>query len=244
MNNVMELIGNHRSIRKFTDKKITEESIKQIFEKAQFASTSSYVQAYSVIRVKNPESRKKIALWSGEQKYVETASDFFVFCADMKRLELATIGHNENYSDGYTESFIIATVDTALYGQNVMLCAESLGLGGVFIGGIRNNPEKICELLGLPQNVYPVFGMCLGFPDQNPGQKPRLPLEAILKNDTYSEDNIEKLCSYDEVVKEYYLERTRGKVNHTWTEQMAEKMKGELRPHMKGFLEKWNFIKR
>lgn len=244
MNSVIELIGNHRSIRKFKEKKISEELIKEIFTSAQFASTSSFVQAYSVVRVNNPESRKKIASWSGEQNYVETASDFFVFCADMKRLELATKGHKEEYSAGYTESFIIATVDTALYGQNVMLCAESLGLGGVFIGGIRNNPEGICGLLELPENVYPVFGMCLGYPDQNPGQKPRLPLNIILKDDVYREDSMEKLESYDKVVKEYYVERTKGKINHTWTEQMAEKMKGELRPHMKGFLENWNFIKR
>jgi len=71
---------------------------------------------------------------------------------------------------GFTEQFIIATV-------------ESLGLGGVFICGIRNDPEKVCTLLKIPDHVYPVFGLCLGYPDEKPEQKPRLPVNVVLKED-------------------------------------------------------------
>lgn len=238
MNETMDLIGNHESIRKYKDKRISDELMRTILSRAQYASTSSFLQAYSVIRVNNKENRKKLAYLSGEQNYIEDAAEFLVFCADLNRLRSASAMHDRELSGGFTESFIISTVDVSLFAQNVMLCAESVGLGGVYIGGIRNNPSEVCELLDIPLEVYPVFGMCLGYPDQNPGKKPRLPLDIILKNEKYYEGDKELLEEYDEVIKEYYIKRTKGKVNHTWTEQVSNRMEGELRPHMKGFLEK------
>lgn len=244
MNDLLNLIGSHRSIRRYKEKMIDPTILKTIIEKAQYASTSSYVQAYSVIRIKNKETRKQLSQLCGDQKYIEQAAEFLVFCADLKRLHDVTIKHGKEPQEGYVESMIIATVDAALLGQNVMLGAESVGLGGVFIGGIRNQPTKVCELLDIPPNVYPVFGMCLGYPDQAPDQKPRLPLKLILKEETYTEEDISELEHYDARVKSYYINRTRGKIDHTWTEQMAEKMGGELRPHMRSYLEKWSFNKR
>lgn len=244
MNTLIELIGNHRSIRKFKEDPIEASDLRSILGAAQFASTSSYVQAYSVIQVKDPEKRKQLAHLCGDQKYVEAAPEFLVFCADLNRLHLASEMQGVQAHEGYVESFIIATVDAALYGQNVMLGAESMGLGGVYIGGIRNHPQSVCELLEIPANVYPVFGMCLGYPDQEPEQKPRLPLELIWKQETYVADDMELLKSYDLEVKAYYERRTKGKLTHSWTEQMAEKMEGELRPHMKDYLEKWNLNRR
>ena len=84
--------------------------------------------------------------------------------------------------------------------------------------------------------VYPVFGMCLGVPDQDPGIKPRMPLDLIVSTDTYKEMDSERLKDYDQQVSAYYIERTKGKVNHTWTEQISDKMKSETRPFMKQFL--------
>ncbi|MBJ2356982.1 oxygen-insensitive NADPH nitroreductase, partial [Sphaerochaeta sp. S2] len=206
MNKTIELIGNHVSIREYTDEKIKEETLKYILEKAQYASTSSFLQAYTVIRVNNESMRKKISELSGEQAYIEKASDFLVFCADLKRLSDASERHGKEAKKGYTEMFIISTVDTALYAQNVMLAAESLGIGGVFIGGIRNNPDKICQLLNIPDEIYPVFGMCLGYPAQKVGSKLRLPIDVVVKEEIYSEDNIESMLQYDEKIRTYYQE--------------------------------------
>lgn len=244
MRTLLKLIGNHRSIRKYTDQSIDDKTLKEVLTNAQFASTSSYVQAYSIIRVKNPDNRRQLAHLCGDQKYVEAAPEFLVFCADLNRLKKASEIQGMKSQEGFVETFIIATVDVALYGQNVMLGAESLGLGGVFIGGIRNHPVEVSELLKIPANVYPVFGMCLGYPNQAPEQKPRLPLDLILKEETYEDDDETLLKAYDDLVKAYYIRRTRGKVEHSWTEQMAHKMQGELRPHMKVYLEKWNLNKR
>lgn len=242
MNEVIKLLKSHRSIRKFKEDKVDEEKIVEIIEAAQSASTSSFVQAYTIIKVNDCEARKQIAELSGDQFYVETAPVFLVFCADLNRLDLTCRMNDTEMKDGFTETFIIATVDAALAAQNALIAAESLGLGGVYIGGIRNNPEKMCELLDIPQNVYPVFGMCIGYPNQNPDVKPRLPLEVIYKQDKYSADgDEEKIREYDRLIRDYYIKRTKGKRDDFWSKQMAEKMEQELRPHMKDFLEGQGF---
>ncbi len=242
MNEVMKLLKSHRSIRKFKDEMVDEEKIRAIIEVAQCASTSSFVQAYSIIKVNNMETRKEIAELSGDQFYVEQCPVFLVFCADLNRLDLACKMNETEMKEGFTESFIIATVDTALVAQNAMIAAESIGLGGVYIGGIRNNPHKMSELLSLPSNVYPIFGMCLGYPNHNPDVKPRLPLEVVYKQDKYdaSKDE-ERIREYDKIAREYYIKRTRGKRDETWSKQMADKMEKELRPHMGEFLKSKGF---
>jgi nitroreductase len=183
MNPTIELLKSHRSIRKFTDQKISRELLVEFIRAGQSAATSSHVQAYSVIHVVNPENRQKIAELAGGQTYIAECSDFLVFCADMKRSTEAAARAGADVVRGMTEQLVIASVDTALMAQNVAIAAESEGLGLCYIGGIRNNPAEISEILHLPEHVYPVFGMCLGYPDQNPEVKPRLPAETILKED-------------------------------------------------------------
>ena len=240
MNETIKLLKNHRSIRKYKDEPISDEKILTIIEAATASSTSNFIQAYSVIRVTNKENRKAISELAGPQVWVEKAPLFLVFCADLKRAEDACIMENKDIESGFTEQFIISTVDVALLAQSVMIAAESIGLGGVFIGGIRNNPEKVCELLKIPDNVYPVFGMCLGYPDEQPEQKPRLPANVVLNEDYYQE-NQSTLKAYNETCKDYYANRSNGSRVDTWTSQISNMVSKPLRPHMKGFLEKKGF---
>lgn len=240
MNKVIELLKTHRSIRKFSPEPVSDEIIASIIEAAAWASTSNFIQAYSVIRVREPRTREQIAELAGPQPWVETSPVFLIFCADLKRAELACEYENTHMASGYTEQFIIATVDVSLAAQNVMIAAESLGLGGVFIGGIRNNPEKICELLKIPEHVYPVFGMCLGHPGEKPEQKPRMPLDMILKEETYQEDNA-GIAGYNETCHNYYQSRSSGARDETWTHQISQMVQKKSRPHMKAFLEKRGF---
>ena len=145
--------------------------------------------------------------------------------------------HNAKATEGFTEQFIISTVDTALVAQNVVVAAESADLGICYIGAIRNNPLLASELLELPKNVYPVFGLCLGYPDQNPEVKPRLPLSIVLKENSYSNDKDKKIIEqYDIRVREYYQKRTSNNKSATWSEQMSGLLGKEVRLHMRGFL--------
>ncbi|MBD0382770.1 oxygen-insensitive NADPH nitroreductase [Paenibacillus sedimenti] len=239
MNEIIALLQNHRSIRKFTGDPVSEAQLSAILAAAQAASTSSNMQAYSVIGVTDAELKKQLAVLAGNQAYVSECPLFLVWCADLHRYEKAVRLHADTPVTGNAENFIVATVDAALAAQNAAVAAESLGLGVVYIGGLRNNPAEVSRLLGLPQLVYPVFGMCIGMPDQEPLHRPRLPREAVYHENRYT-DNSDAILAYDETIREYMKERTLGKVDTTWSKEMAAKA---LRPreHMKSFLRMQGF---
>ncbi|MCM0614186.1 oxygen-insensitive NADPH nitroreductase [Marinobacter sediminum] len=237
MNPTIELLNSHRSIRKFTDQKIPRELFRELIRAGQSAATSNHVQAYSVIHVVKPENRQKIAELAGGQTYVAECSDFLVFCADMKRSTEAAERAGAEVVRGMTEQLVVASVDTALMAQNVAIAAESEGLGLCYIGGIRNDPGEVSEILHLPEHVYPVFGMCLGYPDQDPEVKPRLPVETILKEDYYQDEQDQaQVADFDQTMNSYYLERTGGNKDTNWSEQLKPLFTSKLRPHMKDFL--------
>ncbi|MBZ9624865.1 oxygen-insensitive NADPH nitroreductase [Clostridium sp. FP2] len=242
MNETINLLKAHKSIRKYKNQPIENEKIKTIIECAQSAPTSSFIQAYTIISVVDKSKRKNIAYLSGDQSYVEACPLFLVFCADLNRTKTSCEINHKTMAEGYTETFILATVDATLAAQNALIAAESLGLGGVYIGGIRNNPTEICKILNIPSGVYPVFGMCLGYPDDAPGIKARLPLDVIFKTDEYNIDgDAKKVEEYDAQVSAYYKKRTNGKRSDTWTNQVSDLMDKPQRPHMKDFLNEQGF---
>ena len=240
-NPVIELLNRHRSIRKFTDQPVSIELLNQLLVAGQSAATSSNLQGVSVIRVTNPISRKALADVAGGQAYVEEAPEFLVFCADLNRSAWCCEAEGKSMADGMTEHFIIATVDVGLFAQNVVVAAEASGLGICYIGALRNDPQKVSDLLKLPEHVYPVFGLCLGYPAQNPQCKPRLPLEAVLMEEEYQRVNETLMAQYDETMRRYYHERTGGKVDRVWSQDMNALLGKESRPHMKEFLRKKGF---
>lgn len=242
MDKVIELLKSHTSVRNFTEKMVDDELLKEIIQASQYASTSNHIQAYTIIKVKNHDKKQVLARLAGHQPYVEECPVFLVFCADLNRLGNACSINHEKIESGFTEGFILATVDTALVAQNIMIAAESKGLGGVYIGGIRNNPQEVCELLHIPHNTYPVFGMCLGYPQKINASKPRLPLSLVLKEEIYSTDGDEEtLKAYDSLISDYYKKRTNNERNSTWTEIVTELFKAKQRPHMKEFLHSKGF---
>ncbi|EGL20297.1 MULTISPECIES: oxygen-insensitive NADPH nitroreductase [unclassified Paenibacillus] len=241
MNSFIDLLTRHRSIRKFKPDPIPGDQLQAIVASAQMASTSSSVQAYTIIAATDPALKKELARLAGNQAYVEQCGLFLVFCADLNRLRKATEQSGEVFHQN-TESFLVASMDAALAAQNAAIAAESLGLGICYIGGIRNNPDGVAEALKLPELVYPVFGMCVGVPDQEPSLRPRLPQTAVLHENGYqSERSDEGVRQYDETTRKYYEERTGGKQSVTWSRSMADKYRQPVRAHLKPFLEKQGF---
>lgn len=242
MSSVIELLKSHRSIRKFTDQPIDAELFTELVNAGQAAATSSFLQGSTIIRICNKETRSEIAKLAGNQVYVENAAEFLMFCADLKRAGNYCEEYDMPFEGDYTEHFIIATVDVALMAQSLVTAAESVGLGICYIGGIRNNPAKVSELLKLPRGVYPVFGLCLGYPDQDPEVKPRLPLPVILKQEVYNEEgDREVIDEYDELIREYYRTRTGGGHGISWTRQVSTLLSEKSRPHMRDFLAEQGF---
>jgi nitroreductase len=242
---VVDLLRSHRSIRKFTEDPIDDEMVESIIAAGLSAATSSNLQGATVIRVRNEATRAAIAKLAGGQAHVESAGAFFVWCADLHRSAVACELAGGEFSAGMTEHFMIATIDCALAAQNAVVAAESLGLGICYIGGVRNDPQQVADLLELPDQVYPVFGMCLGWPDQDPDLKPRLPLSVTLKEETYDESNdVAGIDAYDEHMRAYYRERTGGKVDRMWSSDMSSLLGKESRPHMREFLARRGFTMR
>lgn len=237
MSSVIELLKSHRSIRKFTDQSIEPELFNELIAAGQAAATSSFLQGSTVVRIKKPETRAAIAKLAGGQVYVERAAEFMIFCADLKRPGNYCDEYEKSFEGDYTEHFIIATVDAALMAQSMVAAAESVGLGICYIGGIRNDPAQVTQLLELPKGVYPVFGLCLGYPAQDPEVKPRLPQSVIVKDEVYNETgDKEAIAEYDENIREYYRTRTGGGHGISWSEQVSTLLSEKARPHMKEFL--------
>ena len=240
MNSTIETILAHRSIRKFTDQPISEEQMAALIDCARAASSSSNIQCVSIIRIQDHNKRELLAEYAGGQAYVAGAAEFLVFCADFNR-------HQQIKPDaklGFTEQTLIGAVDSALMAQNCLLAAESMELGGVYIGGLRNHPDKVCELLALPENVFPMFGLCLGYPDQNPDLKPRLPADIVLHTDGYQALDTETLTEYDATMRDYYDVRTGGRLNKSWSDQISAILSKEARPFMKDCLNAQGFAKK
>jgi len=237
MNDTIALLKAHRSIRKFKPDEVPEEQLLEIIRSAQCAPTSSNMQAYSVIAVTDPDKKRELARLAGDQPYIEQCPVFLVWCADLHRLKYACAQVEEVTVPATTEIFIVATVDTALAAQNAAVAAESLGLGTVYIGGIRNNPREVSELLGLPDLVYPVFGMCLGYPDEAPTKRPRLPTRTVLHRNRYSADSFEDgIAEYNETLRHYMLTRAGSHKDSNWSKEMAARLRFSGRLHMKSFL--------
>jgi len=233
----------HRSIRKYTDRPIDHELLASLIRCGQAAPTSSFIQAYSVIRVSGPETRQAIASAAGGQIWIERAAEFLVFCADLRRIDAACRRAGRGQLEGYTEHGLAALVDVALMAQNVLLAAESVGLGGVFIGGIRNDVALVADLLKLPELVAPIAGMCLGWPAEHPEIKPRLPHGLVLHQDEYRDPLPDAMTAYDRRMAEYYHARTGGRKITDWTSTTAAAIQGKKRPHMLEFLRKRGFFR-
>ncbi|MEM6929736.1 MAG: nitroreductase family protein, partial [Myxococcota bacterium] len=136
------------------------------------------------------------------------AGAFFVMLADSRRHRIAGEGHGADY-DARLEAFVVATVDASLFAQNLCVAFESMGYGICYIGGLRNQLDAVDALLELPHGIYPLFGLCVGVPAEEPSQRPRLASEAVWMKDRYADDAQVRadLEAYDARYEAYLEER-------------------------------------
>ncbi|CAG9298141.1 oxygen-insensitive NADPH nitroreductase [Celerinatantimonas diazotrophica] len=239
MNPTIDLLRHHTSVRKFTDAPISNDQFNTIIESAQMASTSSFLQTGSIVRVSDPQLREKFATLAGGQTWIIEAAEFLVWCVDFHR-------HQQIAPEaklGFSEQLLIGAIDVALMAENALVAAESMGLGGVFIGGIRNDPKQVAKLLELPKNVLPLFGMCLGQPNQEPSIRPRLPQPLVVHENSYQQKlDKQLLAEYDQQVVDYYSQRAGSNTKvASWSEQISAILSKESRPHIQAFLNEQGF---
>ena len=181
----------HRSVRRFLPQPLAPEALPLMVAAAQSASTSSNLQTWSVVAVEDAARKQRLSLLGGNQQHIRDCPLFLIWLADLARLE--AVGARRGLARGgldYLELLLVGVIDAALAAQNAAVAAEAMGLGVVFIGGMRNRPEQVAEELGLPPRSFAVFGMCVGHPDpQQPAEiKPRLPQAAVLHRERYHAD--------------------------------------------------------
>jgi FMN reductase (NADPH) len=243
-NEVIRVIERHRSIRAFQNQPVPAGVIEELIGAAQRTSTSSNLQAYSVIWVKDQTKKETIAQLAGQQKHIVECPVFLVFCADLYRLKAAGQIAGNGFDTDYFENYLVAAMDTALLAQSFMLAAESIDLGGVYIGGIRNNLPEMTSLLELPEYTVPLFGMCIGYPDPGriPDLKPRLATDSILHTDAYDAGKAaEAVHRYDQVMEEYFTKRDSNRKASNWSQQISKKYATTTRTNIRQTAERQQF---
>lgn len=176
----VEQMFRHRTHRRYRADPLPQEQLERLVDAARYASTSSFIQAYSVVVVRDPERKGHCARLCAGQPHIQEAPVFVAVCADLHRIALACGRHGTSLRAQSFELFLQATVDAALLGQNLQLAAEAEGLGACMIGAARNHPVEIAQLLGLPAHCYVVFGMTIGVPADDPVPRGRMPLSGVL----------------------------------------------------------------
>lgn len=216
----------HRTIRAFTKQPVAPEIIEQLVSVARHTATSNFQQAFSVISVTDQTKKQQIAAIS-KQPYVAANGHLFIFVADQHRNQQigAEMGETENQLGG-ADRFLQAWSDATLAVQNTEVAAESLGLGTVILGSILNDAQKLIDLLQLPQLTFPVLGLAIGWPDQAPQLKPRLPEKFVHFENSYQLPTpVEpQLTDYDAVVHQYYDLRDANRRVDTFTNQVQQRL--------------------
>ncbi|GAA1676928.1 NADPH-dependent oxidoreductase [Kribbella yunnanensis] len=216
----------HRSVRRYrADDQVSDETLTALIAAAQSAPTSGNLQLWSVVAVRDDARRRRLAVLAGEQDFIAQAPLFLVWLADLARARQVTSSVGSPTAEGadFVEAALLSFIDTALAAQNASLAAESLGLGTVFVGAIRNNPLEVAAELGLPPNVFPVFGLTIGHPDElvETAVKPRLPQEAVLHREQYaSEPPTAHLENYEDVLNGFYAA---AGLPESWAQRVAHR---------------------
>ena len=225
-NETIGVMLGHRSVRRFLPTPVPEGTLEMMIAAAQSASTSSNLQAWSVVVVADPAKRKELARIAGNQKHIEECPLYMVFIADLSRLERIGEKHGSGTNGlPWTETFLVAAVDAALAAQNAVTAAESLGLSMVYIGAMRNDPQAVSKMLDLPPGAFGIFGLCIGYADPaaNAEVKPRLPQAAILHHETYKRAGEDAhIARYDEVLGAF--SRRQNMPTDSWTARIKQRI--------------------
>ncbi|WP_423129050.1 nitroreductase family protein [Gaoshiqia sp. Z1-71] len=216
----MDLLFQHRSIRKFKADEVSPEILDRILEAGTRASNTGNMQLYSVIVTRDQENRAQMAPFHFNQPMVTQAPVLLTICADVRRFNRWCEFRKADAGYDNLLWLMNATIDAMLFAQNICLAAEAQGLGICYLGTALYNADKIIETLNLPKGVLPVTAISLGYPGQDPGLTDRLPLKAVVHEEKYRDYSPEWI---DELYREKEaLESSVGFVKENGKENLAQ----------------------
>ncbi len=207
----MKSLNQRKSIRKYSDKEVSESLLSQLLEEAEHTPTMGNLQLYSIIITRSEEGKKALAPAHFNQPMITGAPVVLTICADFRRTTIWA--KDRKAAPGYDNflSFMNAATDALLYTQTFCNLAEEVGLGTCFLGTTIYMPQLIINTLKLPRLVFPVATITLGWPDENPAQSDRLPLQAIIHDEHYKDYTPEK-------IDRFYAEKENRKDNRHFVE--------------------------
>ncbi|OBW95213.1 NADPH-dependent oxidoreductase [Gallibacterium salpingitidis] len=223
MNQTIESLLNHRSIRSYTHQPVEEEKIDLIIRAAQAAPNWCNIQHVSIIAVQDAQHREKLAELCGQQEYIAQAPVFLIFCADFYRTALACRQYGQSMDTvmDKIDNVIVGANDVGIALGTAVAAAESLGLGTVPIGDVRLNAFAITQDLNLPRYVIPMIGLCVGYAAENPSIRPRLPKQAVYFSEHYQSNLNAVIEQYDQQYARYLKEREWNSRDANWTQSVA-----------------------
>lgn len=210
-NETLATLLSHRSVRAYRPDPVPDDMLELAIAAAQSGASSQNLQMWSVVAVKDRARIAHLADISAAQEFIRDAPLFLAWLVDLARLGLVAEERGvKTETLHHLEPFIIAMIDATIAAQNAVIAFESLGLGTVYIGAFRYEPEAVIAELNLPPHVAPIFGMCVGYPDPAvpTGVKPRLELSTVLHRERYElAHQGEAIRSYDEKMREFQKEQ-------------------------------------
>ena len=212
-NETIDTLLNRRSIRAFSSEAIDEDTVATLETVAQRAACSQFLNDWSAIKITDSSIKQKLSE-IGNQTYIATAPLLYVFIIDQHR-NAAIARKNGIDVDTSSDEFMLKTRYRFTQAQNDVIlalhametAAESLGLGCVILGSILNSRTQLIDILNLPEYTYPVLGLAIGKPAQNPELKPRMSANMQIFENTYPADDaelLENLADFDNRVHQYY----------------------------------------
>lgn len=216
----MNSMKHRKTIRKYSDRPIPDDVMNELLETACRASTMGGMQLYSIIVTKDKETKKELSPLHFNQPMVMNAPAVLTFCADYHRFTRWCGLRNADAGYDNFESFYNAMIDALLAAQTFCNAAEEKGLGICFLGTTSYNPNEIIDVLHLPELVFPVTTITVGYPAEDPALQDRLPLQGVVHRDRYSDytdEGIEDIYRYKES-----LEVNKGFVAENHKENLAQ----------------------
>src|SRR3984893_16823230 len=197
-NEFIHRVLSRKTVRRYSDVMPSDGLLDLLVAASLSTSAKSDFQQASILRVTDPAQRAAICKLFPSMPWIGSSPVFFVFLGDARRLQRIGQLREKPVQNGTLEGFFNATVDAALAMQTMILCAESVGLGVCPISVIRNEIDKIAEILGLPDLVFPVAGLCLGYPRAEGHVSLRLPRLATAHLDHYNDSMLpQAIDDYD-----------------------------------------------
>ena len=231
---MLDLLNQHRTIRKYSNQKIDSELLTKLLETACRASNTGNMQAYSIVVTTDSAIKEQLSPAHFNQPMIAEAPVVLTFCADFNRITKWC--EQRDAVPGYDnfQSFMATAIDTLIAAQTFCIAAESVGLGICYLGTTTYNAREIIDTLKLPKLVVPVTTITVGYPDGLPDQTDRLPVNAVVHYETYKDyskediDNIYNEKENSDLYKQFVSENKKETLAQVFTDIRYSKKNNEF----------------